>query len=243
MAGFLSVDVGIKKYSVYVYEPYLHTHCTYVKYAMARSTKDKSSGTRRTNAARRSNTERHAETRGALLKSARALFAKKGFAETGTPEIVATAGVTRGALYYHFADKRDLFQAVLEAEEEALAARINAVSMPLADDPVEALMAGTRAFLAAATDTGTNRIVFVDGPAALGWDDWRKIDARHSAATLRDGLSAAMEAGALKSLPLDEITNMLSASFNEAALGLGTGRYSEAALEQTFRALFEGLRA
>ena len=204
---------------------------------MARPTKDKSSGTRRSNA------ERHAETRAALIKAARALFAEKGFAETGTPEIVATAGVTRGALYYHFADKRDLFQAVLEAEEEALAARINAVSMPFADDPVEALMAGTRAFLAAATDAGTNRIVFVDGPAALGWDDWRKIDARHSAATLREGLSAAMDAGVLKPLPLDEITNMLSASFNEAALGLGTGRYAQVALEETFRALFEGLRA
>jgi AcrR family transcriptional regulator len=221
---------------MYVYESYLHTVCMYVKWVMARPTKNQDSPARRTNA------ERHAETRAALMKAARALFADKGFAETGTPEIVAAAGVTRGALYYHFADKRDLFQAVLEDEEEALSARINAVSLPLADDPVEALMAGTRAFLAAATDPGTNRIIFIDGPAALGWDDWREIDARHAGATLRAGLSEAMAAGALKRLPLDEITNMLSAAFNEAALGLGAGRYTEAALEQTFRALFEGLR-
>ena len=209
----------------------------YVKCGMARSPTDEGGSSRRTNA------ERHAETRAALLTAARSLFANKGFADTGTPEIVAAAGVTRGALYYHFTDKRDLFQAVLEAEEEALAVRINAVSMPLADDPVEALTAGIRAFLAAATDSGTNRIVFIDGPAALGWDDWREIDARHAGATLREGLSEAMDAGALKRLPLDEITNMLSAAFNEAALGLGAGRYTQAALEQTFRALFEGLRA
>jgi hypothetical protein len=85
--------------------------------------------------------------------------------------------------------------------------------------------------------------VFIDGPAALGWDDWREIDARHAGATLREGLSEAMAAGALKRLPLDEIANMQSAAFNEAALGLGAGRYGQATLEQTFRALFEGLRA
>ncbi len=177
------------------------------------------------------------------MTAARALFAEKGFAGTGTPEIVRRAGVTRGALYYHFADKRDLFRAVLEAEETALADRINRDSGPLADDPVEALMAGTRAFLAAASDADTHRIVFVDGPAALGWDDWREIDDRTAGATLREGLEAGMSAGVLHRLPLDEITNMLGAAFNEAALGLGSGRYKSAALEKSFRALFEGLRA
>jgi hypothetical protein len=83
-------------------------------------------------------------------------------------------------------------------------------------------MAGTREFLAAATDAGTNRIVFADGPAALGWKEWREIDDHHAPATLRAGLSSA---------------------FNEAALGLGNGRYDRAALEQNFKALFEGLRA
>lgn len=221
---------------MYVYSLYLHTLCMCVKWPMASDRKKQSARSRRTNA------ERHAETRAKLLCVARKMFAEKGFADTGTPEIVAAAGVTRGALYYHFADKRDLFRAVLEAEEAALAARINDVSLPLADDPVEALMAGTRAFFAASTDAGTNRIVFVDGPAALGWDDWREIDERHAAATLREGLSAAMEAGAIKPVPVAELTNLLGAAFNEAALGLGTGRYTEAALEQTFRALFEGLR-
>ena len=104
-------------------------------------------------------------------------------------------------------------------------------------------MAGTRAFLAAASDADTNRIIFVDGPAALGWDDWREIDDQYTGSTLRDGLESGMNAGVLRVLPLDELTNMLSASFNEAALGLSNGRYKPAALEETFRALFEGLRA
>lgn len=222
---------------MYVSVVYLHTLCMCVKCLMATGPKKSAPRARRTNA------ERHAETRAKLLAVAREMFAEKGFADTGTPEIVAAAGVTRGALYYHFADKRDLFRAVFEAEEAALAARIDDVSLPLADDPVEALMAGTLAFFAAATDAGTNRIVFVDGPAALGWDDWREIDERYAAATLREGLTAAMTAGAIKTVPVEELTNVLGAAFNEAALGLGAGRYTAAALEETFRALFEGLRA
>ena len=196
-----------------------------------------------TKPARRTNAERHAETRAALMDAARDLFAKKGYAETGTPEIVKAAGVTRGALYYHFADKRNLFRAVFEAEEQALAARIDAAAAPHAADATEALMAGARAFLDAAADPDTHRIVFLDGPAALGWETWRAIDEAHAAATLREGLSVGMEAGVLASAPLDELTNLLSAAFNEAALGLGSGRYTRDALEKTFRTLFEGLRA
>lgn len=191
---------------------------------------------------RRPNAERHAETRAALMSAARTLFVEKGYAETGTPEIVRAAGLTRGALYYHFADKRDLFRAVLEAEEAVLTARIDDRAQPHADDPVAALMAGAMAFLTASADPATHRIIFTDGPSALGWEAWREIDDRYSAASLRDGLDAAMKAGALKRLPLDEITSLLSAAFNEAALGLHAGRYTTRRLEKSFRALFDGLR-
>src|SRR5215210_4289609 len=82
-------------------------------------------------------------TREALLRVGRRLFAERGFAGVGTEEIVAETGVTRGALYHHFADKRDLFRAVheqLEAElVESIAARIGSI-----EDPLELITTGLR---------------------------------------------------------------------------------------------------
>src|SRR5215467_2927451 len=64
------------------------------------------------------------DTRDALVQAARELFADRGYAGTGTEEIVARARVTRGALYHHFRDKAGLFQAVMQAVAGELAKRL-----------------------------------------------------------------------------------------------------------------------
>ena len=74
---------------------------------------------------RRSNADRSSSTRKRVLEAAKTLFITKGYAATGTPEIVAQAGVTRGALYHHFEDKRALYLALVEAESAAVAAEID----------------------------------------------------------------------------------------------------------------------
>ena len=192
----------------------------------------------------RTNQERREETRQALLAAARKLFAKQGYAATSTPEIVKAAGLTRGALYYHFTDKRDVFRAVLESEQSAIMTKIESRTGRRGKDPVDALVRGSRAFLEAAADPATMRIVFIDGPAVLGRQEWLEVDRRYAAGSLRAGLEAAMAAGAVKKLPLDPLADVMSAAFNEAALVLREPG-AEATVEglvDVFRALFDGLR-
>ena len=106
-------------------------------------------------------------TRAQLLGTARELFAERGYAAVGTEEIVARAGLTRGALYHHFADKKDLFRAVHEEIEEALVASI-AAEMGEVEDPWELLVTGVRAFLDACLDPAIIRISLLDAPVGAG---------------------------------------------------------------------------
>lgn len=188
---------------------------------------------------RRTNRERTGATRAALMAAARALFIEKSYAETATPEIVAAAGVTRGALYHHFADKQALFRAVVEQEAADVAAAIG-YETPDTKDPRQALLDGGMAFLTAMAVPGRTRLLLLDGPAVLGRAVMDEIDARHGARTLREGLEAAMREGAMKRAPPGALTALFSAAFDRAALSIEAGARREDFIE-TLSALIDGL--
>ena len=162
---------------------------------------------------RRSNAERTLATRTALVAAARELFVDPGYAAASTPQIAAAARVTRGALYHHYADKRDLFRAVVEAEAEAVAREIEARTGPLASahdvaaDALDArgmLIEGARAYLDAMAVPGRTRLLLVDAPAVLGAAETDALDARHARRTLRAGLAAAIDTTPDDAAPDDE---------------------------------------
>ncbi|MBF9035494.1 TetR family transcriptional regulator [Rhodobacterales bacterium HKCCE2091] len=174
---------------------------------------------------------RSARMRERLVSAARDLFVQKGYADTGTPEIVRAAGVTRGALYHHFSDKADLFRAVVETEADQLRAEIEAGSEGRAPDI--ALADGSRAFFAAMARPGRVRLMLIDGPAVLGPAEMDRIDAGGGRAALAAGLAEArpdLDAEAVTARAV-----LLSAAFDRAALavaaGAGAGPY-EAALAE-----------
>ena len=171
---------------------------------------------------RRSNRDRTESTRRQLIAAARKMFIEKSYAETSTPEIVAAAGVTRGALYHHFADKQALFRAVVEEEAGAVAAEIERASPPSLPAR-DALISGSDAYLAAMRAPGRTRLLLLDGPAVLGRAVMDEIDGRHGNRTLRDGLLAMMGSGAMRMLPVDALTGLLGAAFDRAALAIETG--------------------
>jgi AcrR family transcriptional regulator len=186
---------------------------------------------------RRTQDARSAAMRARLIAAARSLFAARGFAATGTPEIVAAAGVTRGALYHHFADKADLLRAVVEAESAEVATRIAAAEV----SPEAPFAAGTRAFFDAMAAPGRARLLLVEGPAALGPAVMAEIDAGFGGATLRDGLAAAIPAA--DPAEIVALAALLSAGFDRAALALDAGADPgpyHAALARIFRALLPG---
>ena len=183
-------------------------------------------------------------TRAALLRVARELFAERGYAAVGTEEIVARAGVTRGALYHHFDDKRDLFRAVHERLEAELVASIGAQVEGI-EDPWELLVTGTRAFLDACSDDALRQIALLDAPAVLGWQEWREISARHSAGLVRFALGNAMERGVLRRQEVAPLAQLLQGAMAEAAMIIANAPDQEQArrdVEPAVLGLLEGLR-
>jgi AcrR family transcriptional regulator len=184
-------------------------------------------------------------TREALIKAALELFTQRGYAEVGTEEIVARAKVTRGALYHHFTDKRDLFRAAFERVEEELMERIGA-QMNASDDPWELMIAGMRSFLDACEEPAVKQISLTDAPAVLGWEEWREIDNRHGLGLTRAALKGAVDAGVLRPIAVEPMAHLFVAALSEAAFVIAHAEQPRDAREEVERALIqlvEGLRA
>jgi AcrR family transcriptional regulator len=169
--------------------------------------------------ARRTQADRSAATRDALVAAARGLFAERGFAEVPTDAIVAAAGVTRGALYHQFADKTALFEAVLVAVEADIARRLaDDVAAAGITDPVEALRQAVRKWLDICVEPEIHRITLVDGPSVLGWARWRELCQLHIFGLVEFLLTRGMEAGRVRVQPLRPLTHVLMGASDEAGL-------------------------
>lgn len=170
-------------------------------------------------APRRTQQERTAVTRRTLLDAARRLFGAEGYAAVGTERVAREAGMTRGALYHQFADKTELFAAVLEEVEAEIASRMAEAANGL--DPADTgalLVAGAGVFLDACTEADIQRIVLLDGPSVLGWERWREICLRHSVGLVAFLLADGMERGTIPRQPVDPLTHVLIGAVDEAAL-------------------------
>jgi AcrR family transcriptional regulator len=188
--------------------------------------------------------EQYEHTRRRLLDVGRRLFAEHGFTGTGTEEVVRQAGVTRGALYYHFRDKRDLFRAVVEdLQQETLARTQQAAARP--GDPWDGLRAGLHAFLDACMEPAVQRIVLIDAPSVLGWAAWRELDTRYGFGLLRDVLQALIAAGLLEPQPVEPLAHMLLGALSEAGLVIAGADDADAArraVGDSLDRLLRGLR-
>jgi AcrR family transcriptional regulator len=184
---------------------------------------------------RRTQAQRRTATRRALLDAARSLFAEKGYHETTAEEIVRRAGLTRGALYHHFEDKKDLFRAVVDEMEGEIDEEIEAAERAESGLP-ETVMAGYRAFVDAVLDPEMKRTFFLDGPSVLGWE-WHEIDARHAVAKIEEGLEALIEEGFVKPQSVVPLARLINGALLEAAFFVAVSEDPETARDEAWDAM------
>ena len=185
-------------------------------------------------------------TRAALLDSALRLFTDRGFAATSLDDVVRDARVTKGALYHHFkGGKLALFEAVFEEVDLRMAEQI-AAAVPPDAGPWELVESGLDAYLAACTDPVYRRIMFQEGPVALGWARWRELDGCSSRDLLTAAVQGLLDAGEIRPQPLDLLTRLLFTTLGEAGMSVAEAEDELAARNEArtlLLSLLNGLRA
>ena len=155
-------------------------------------------------------------TRASLVRAARELFGEKGYVDTSIDEIVARAGVTKGAVYHHFDGKEGLFRAVFEQVHTEVTDQ--AAAEFLGPDSWTALLNGCALWIDAHLDPAIRTIALQDARAVLGWDEVREIENRFGAVALRGALRKAMHAGVLERRPLRPLALLLMGALGEGCL-------------------------
>jgi AcrR family transcriptional regulator len=142
-------------------------------------------------------------TRAALLDEATTLFAEHGYAGTSLEDVASASRVTRGAVYHHFASKQALFEAVLDLQEERATTEI--VAAAGAANPWDAAMLALDAYLTHCCDPVYGRLVWLEGPAALGWHRWRECEKKYSYGLVEQFIRDLVEGGYVEGRAIDSL--------------------------------------
>jgi len=170
-------------------------------------------------------------TRGQLIEVATRLFAEHGYEGTSVEAVLSAAGVSRGALYHHFAGKEALFEAVVAAVSDQVTAELTEVIRDCAD-PVDALRTAALAWISLAADPVIQRVVLVDAPSVLGWDRWRAMDDGRTLGALRMLLQAVSDSGRLPPELVGPFAHMILAALDELVLVIARAADAEAAVAE-----------
>ncbi len=174
-----------------------------------------------------------------MLGVAKKEFSRKGYAAASTERIVQQAGVTRGALYHHFKDKKDLFLAVFTKAQEEIGRRIEQHAA-LKIDLWDQLVYGCRAFLEACSDPELQQIVVIDAPSVLNWNTYRQVDNTLPASglvLLKACLTDLLTEKRIRPVPVEALAHLLSGAMDESAVWIAHHPDPETALSQAQMAL------
>ncbi|MGH9128065.1 MAG: TetR/AcrR family transcriptional regulator [Acidimicrobiales bacterium] len=197
------------------------------------------------NVSSRSRRDEYADaTRRALLDSATALFGSRGYAATSLEQVAADARVTKGAVYHHFPSKQALFMEVAD-EQDTLVRDTAMAAIRSQSTTWDASIAGMDAFLDLCLDPVFVRLVFLEGPVAIGFHGWWDC-ATGSRELIRAMLDALMAEGTIDPQPADVLTEVMFGCLNSMALLIARSENKDLVRRQAgqvMRRILGGLRA
>ncbi|WP_210186930.1 TetR/AcrR family transcriptional regulator [Methylobacterium sp. UNC300MFChir4.1] len=182
------------------------------------------------------------ETRARLIRAARAAFAEKGYAAASMDELTEAAGLTRGALYHNFGDKKGLLQAVIAQLDAEMVAQAR-VARERAPTPWLGFLDEGVAYIELALEPEIQRIVLLDGPAVLG-DPSRWPGQTACLRTTTETIQALVEAGTVKPVDAEAAARLINGAALNAALWVAASDDPPAVLAratEAFRCLANGL--
>jgi AcrR family transcriptional regulator len=180
----------------------------------------------------RSRREEYAEaTYEALLDSAAACFVENGYLATSLDHVAQRARVTKGAIYHHFASKRDLFIAVVTRQLEQNAGRVTRAGEGVSD-VWGGIIAAFDVFLETLSNPIYQRLCWMEGPVALGFEDWWAIGEKYEIVVIRGLLDRAAEAGVLRVNDLDMLSHVLFGAVTAGVLSMARSTKPEGELER-----------
>ncbi len=192
---------------------------------------------------RRTQRERSETTIADLVDAARRVFVEHGYANASLDDVVNAVGLTKGAVYHHFGGKPDLFRAVYEREQKALA-EVCLAAFQRKRDLRLGFQAACRAFFEASLEPGIQRITLIDAPVALGWEGMRDVEDRYSLAMIISGLQAAIDDDQIAKRPVVPLAHLIFGAICEGVMLVAHSENQVAVSRQVLtelKALINGL--
>ena len=184
--------------------------------------------------------------RARLVAEARRLFSAKGFAEVSVDEVATAAGLTKGAVYYQFKDKTDLFKAACEALVADIGHYVDQASMGVTEHAIEEIVTGGQTWLDAYESPETRRMLLIDGPAVLGVEQWTALQEPVGMGLIAHALGHLADEGLLEAEVIPSLSQLLFGAFVQGALRIGASanpQTTSSEVRRATRALTQGLLA
>lgn len=174
------------------------------------------------------------ETRATLLKTARKVFSEQGYAEASMDDLTAMAGLTRGALYHHFGDKKGLLTAVVSELDAEMDTRLQTLS-DATENAWEGFRDRCRMYLEMAQEPEIQRIVLRDARAVLGGSPPEAH--RHCTASLQKMLEQMMLQETVMQTDPEALAMLIHGGLCEAAFWIAEAEPGSKRLVQALAAL------